>query len=37
VEASVIEARLRALVYARQSMLAEMYPGRYIPPDIELP
>ena len=37
VEASVIEARLRALVYARQGMLAEMLPGRYIPPDVELP
>jgi beta-barrel assembly-enhancing protease len=37
VEASVIDARLRALVYQRQSMLAEMYRGRYIPPDVELP
>ncbi len=37
VEASVIEARLRALTYARQGMLAEMFPGRYIPPDVELP
>ncbi|KAK6022972.1 hypothetical protein OSTOST_11308, partial [Ostertagia ostertagi] len=37
VEASVIDARLRTLVYERQSMLAEMYKGRYIPPDVELP
>ena len=37
VEASVIDARLRALVYERQSMLAEIYKGRYIPPDVELP
>jgi len=37
VEASVIESRLRTLVYQRQSMLAEMYPGRNIPPDVELP
>lgn len=37
VEASVIDARLRALVYERQSLLAEMYKGRYIPPDVELP
>ena len=37
VEASVIDARLRALVYQRQSMLAEIYKGRYIPPDVELP
>ena len=37
VEASVIDARLRTLVYERQSMLAEMYRGRYIPPDVELP
>jgi beta-barrel assembly-enhancing protease len=37
VEASVIDARLRALVYERQSILAEMYKGRYIPPDVELP
>ena len=29
---SVIDARLRTLVYERQSMLAEMYRGRYIPP-----
>jgi predicted Zn-dependent protease len=37
VEASVIDARLRALVYERQSILGEMYRGRYIPPDVELP
>jgi beta-barrel assembly-enhancing protease len=37
VEASVIDARLRTLVYERQSILAEMYRGRYIPPDVELP
>jgi predicted Zn-dependent protease len=37
VEASVIDARLRALVYQRQAMLAEIYKGRYIPPDVELP
>ncbi|HEY8879636.1 MAG TPA: hypothetical protein VIN03_18850, partial [Roseateles sp.] len=37
VEASVIDARLRTLVYERQSLLAEMYKGRYIPPDVELP
>ncbi|PZP30675.1 MAG: hypothetical protein DI603_14205 [Roseateles depolymerans] len=37
VEAAVIESRLRTLVYQRQSMLAEMYPGRNIPPDVELP
>lgn len=37
VEASVIDARLRTLVYQRQSLLAEMYKGRYIPPDVELP
>ncbi|WP_457322982.1 M48 family metalloprotease [Roseateles sp. P5_E11] len=37
VEASVIDARLRALVYERQSLLGEMYRGRYIPPDVELP
>jgi predicted Zn-dependent protease len=37
VEASVIDARLRALVYQRQQMLAEIYRGRYIPPDVELP
>ncbi|MFT7722308.1 MAG: M48 family metalloprotease [Roseateles sp.] len=37
VEASVIDARLRTLVYERQSLLAEMYRGRYIPPDVELP
>ena len=37
VEASVIDARLRTLVYQRQSLLAEIYRGRYIPPDVELP
>ncbi|WP_422010692.1 M48 family metalloprotease [Roseateles sp.] len=37
VEASVIDARLRTLVYERQGILAEMYKGRYIPPDVELP
>jgi len=37
VEASVIDARLRTLVYERQALLAEMYRGRYIPPDAELP
>ncbi len=37
VEASVIDARLRALVYQRQQLLAEIYRGRYIPPDVELP
>jgi beta-barrel assembly-enhancing protease len=37
VEASVIDARLRALVYERQAILGEMYRGRYIPPDVELP
>jgi predicted Zn-dependent protease len=37
IEASVIDARLRALVYQRQQMLAEIYRGRYIPPDVELP
>lgn len=37
VEASVIDARLRTLVYQRQGILAEMYKGRYIPPDVELP
>lgn len=37
VEASVIDARLRALVYERQGMLAELYKGRYVPPDVELP
>jgi predicted Zn-dependent protease len=37
VEASVIDARLRTLVYERQAMLAEIYKGRYIPPDVELP
>jgi beta-barrel assembly-enhancing protease len=37
VEASVIDARLRTLVYERQSILGEMYRGRYIPPDVELP
>ena len=37
VEASVIDARLRTLVYERQSILSEMYPGRYVPPDAELP
>ena len=37
VEASVIDARLRTLVYERQAILGEMYRGRYIPPDVELP
>jgi len=37
VEASVIDARLRTLVYQRQGILAELYKGRYIPPDAELP
>ena len=37
VEASVIDARLRTLVYERQAILGEMYKGRYIPPDVELP
>ncbi|MFN3303668.1 MAG: M48 family metalloprotease [Roseateles sp.] len=37
VEASVIDARLRALVYERQAILGEMFRGRYIPPDVELP
>ena len=37
VEASVIDARLRTLVYQRQGILAEIYKGRYIPPDVELP
>ncbi|KQW46640.1 MULTISPECIES: M48 family metalloprotease [unclassified Roseateles] len=37
VEASVIDARLRTLVYERQSLLGEMFRGRYIPPDAELP
>jgi len=37
VEASVIDARLRTLVYQRQAILGEMYKGRYIPPDVELP
>ncbi len=37
VEASVIDARLRTLVYQRQSILGEMFKGRYIPPDVELP
>lgn len=37
VEASVIDARLRTLVYERQGILAEIYKGRYIPPDVELP
>lgn len=37
VEASVIDARLRTLVYERQALLAEMFKGRYIPPDVELP
>ncbi|RZJ11554.1 MAG: hypothetical protein EOP39_06020 [Rubrivivax sp.] len=37
VEASVIDARLRTLVYERQALLGEMYRGRYIPPDVELP
>ena len=27
----------RALVYERQAILGEMYRGRYIPPDVELP
>lgn len=37
VEASVIDARLRTLVYERQALLGEMFKGRYIPPDVELP
>jgi len=37
VEASVIEARLRALTYERQALMGEMFPGRYIPPDARLP
>jgi len=35
-EASVIDARLRALMYERRQLLAEMYP-RGVPPGAELP
>ncbi len=36
IEAAVIDARLRSLLYERRQMLAEMYRGQ-IPPDAELP
>jgi hypothetical protein len=37
VEASVIDARLRALVYECQSIVSEMYRGRPTPTDCRLP